>query len=140
MGVAGEPSPLLRHLRRRLNEAEVPEPHVLYRPRRRADITGFLGFHKDKTDVFFPVVHPVVYQVCIRNKRLHNSSYAICKFNLQIAKWPSKNSLQDDKMFHSMTSEVAGGQTKEPKGHGSARGIRQSAASWPSVSENDEST
>src|SRR4030067_1201688 len=57
MGIAGKPSPLFRHLRRRLNEAKVSEPHVLYSACGCADITRFPGVDTDKKYVLFPCIH-----------------------------------------------------------------------------------
>src|SRR4030067_3179211 len=57
MGIAGKPSPLFRHFRRRLNKAKVSEPHVLYSACGCADITRFPGVDTDKKYVLFPRIH-----------------------------------------------------------------------------------
>jgi len=58
--VAGKPSRLLSQRRRRVYKAEVPEPHVFDRPRRRPDITGLFRFDEDKKEITLPVFHGVV--------------------------------------------------------------------------------
>ena len=65
MGIAGKPSSFFCHLGRRLYKTEVPEAHVLDRPRGRADIARFLRLNKDKIYVLLPSVHAVVYQVLL---------------------------------------------------------------------------